>query len=190
MGLWANGLAWAVSIFMGLQSGIFYACASWLGVLIGARGVSLRDVGADLTVFYLTQFMAALITPVLVTKTRRQDILAAFVVAANGALIVGIFYGPPATIFAFCAMLGFAMGAMFAVALTFAVIRARTADGAARLSSMALCVGYLIASLGPLVLGLVNHGPNARLASAAWLLLLIIFTIVSSALAGRQRFVD
>ncbi len=49
---------------------------------------------------------------------------------------------------------------MFSVALTFQVLRAHTTDNAARLASMAQCVGYLIASLGPLVLGFVYGRPT------------------------------
>jgi CP family cyanate transporter-like MFS transporter len=190
MGFWRNGLAWAVSIYMGLQSGIFYAIALWLGALIAARGLRLHQVADDLTVFYFTQFLAALITPIVLTKIRHQHVMAVLVTLSNGVLIVAILYGPLSLSFAFCALLGFTMGAMFGIALTFAVIRARTTDSAARLSSMALCVGYLIASLGPLVLGLVNHSANARLASAVWLCTLVAFTMVAGAFAGRQRFVD
>jgi CP family cyanate transporter-like MFS transporter len=190
MGFWRNGLAWAISAYMGLQSAIFYGIALWLGALIATRGLGLHDVAADLTVFYFTQFLAALLTPIALLKTRRQDVMAVLVVAANGALIVAILYGPLSLAFAFCALLGFTMGAMFGVALTFPVIRARTTDSAARLSSMALCIGYIIASLGPLVLGLVNRTADARLASTIWLIFLIVITMIVGSIAGRQRFVD
>ena len=190
MGFWRNGLAWAVSTYMGLQSGIFYAIALWLGALIAARGLRLHQVADDLTVFYFTQFLAALITPIVLTKIRQQSVMAVLVTLSNGVLILAILYGPLSLTFAFCGLLGFSMGAMFGIALTFAVIRARTTDSAARLSSMALCVGYLIASLGPLVLGLVNNLANARLASAIWLCSLVAFTMVAGAFAGQQRFVD
>jgi CP family cyanate transporter-like MFS transporter len=105
-------------------------------------------------------------------------------------MIVCILYGPPAWIMTFCGLLGVGMGAMFGIALTFQVIRARTTDNAARLSSMAQCVGYLIASVGPLVLGLVNHTADARLASTAWLLVLAALTMTAGLFAGRPRFVD
>jgi CP family cyanate transporter-like MFS transporter len=190
MGLWRNGLAWAVSSYMGLQSALFYALALWLGALLTARGLGLGQVALDLTAFYFTQFLAALVAPVLLTRAGRQDIVAVVLVAAAGAMIVAVLYGPVATIFAFCALLGFALGAVFAVALTFQVIRARTAENAARLSSMAQCVGYLIASLGPLVLGLVNRMPDARLASTAWLIVLVAVTMIAGSVAGRPRFVD
>jgi CP family cyanate transporter-like MFS transporter len=190
MGLWRNGLAWAVSGFMGLQSALFYSLALWMGALIAARGVPLPNVAADLTAFYFTQFLAALATPVLLTRARRQDLVAVLLVGTVAATIVAILYGPLSTIVVFCAVLGFALGAVFAVALTFQVIRAHSTEGAARLSSMAQCVGYIIASLGPLVLGLVNRTPDSRLASAAWLIALAIATMIAGSLAGRPRFVD
>lgn len=188
--LWRVPLAWAVACYMGLQSAMFYSIALWLGVLIAARGLSLRDVAADFSVFYFTQFISALLTPILLTKARRQDIMAVLSAAVVGAIVVTILYAPVGTIFSFCALLGLASGALFGIALTFQVLRARTHDTAARLASMAQCVGYLIASVGPLVLGLVNRGSDARLASALWLMTIAVATMIAGAVAGQPRFVD
>jgi MFS transporter, CP family, cyanate transporter len=190
MGFWRNGLAWAVSSFMGLQSGIFYAVALWLGPLMVARGIPLHQVATALTLFYFTQFLSALLTPVLLTKVRRQDIMAAVIVGINGILIAAVLYAPVSLSAVFCALFGFTIGAMFATALTFQVLRARTADSAARLSSMALFVGYTIASFGPLVMGLLNKLSDARLASTSWILVLSAVTCVAAAIAGRPRYVD
>ena len=190
MGLWGNGLAWAVSAYMGLQSALFYAMANWLGALIMARGVSLRDLATDLTAFYFVQFLTALVTPVILTKAPRQDIMAIIIAGTAGVVIAAILYGPQNAILPLCALLGLTMGAMFAVGLTFQVLRARSTDNVARLSSMALCVGYLIASFGPLVLGLVNRSADARLLSTIWLCTIAVFTMIAGAFAGRPRFVD
>jgi MFS transporter, CP family, cyanate transporter len=190
MGLWRIPLAWAVATYMGLQSATFYAVALWLGSLLVARGFSLPAVAADLTVFYFVQFLAALVAPVILTKARRQDIIAMFFAGSTGALIIAVLYGPPATTFAFCAALGIGMGGLFGVALTFQVLRARSTDNVARLSSMSLFIGYCIASAGPLVLGLVNHTADARLASALWLTAIAVLTMIAGAFAGRPRFVD
>jgi CP family cyanate transporter-like MFS transporter len=190
MNLWRKPLAWAVSSFMGLQSGVFYAIALWFGALVASRGIPLPEVAADLGLFYFTQFLAALVTPIVLTKTPRQDILAAVVTASNGVFIVTILYGPLPFVHAACGLLGISIGAMFAVALTFPVIRARTADSAARLASMALCVGYIIASIAPLVLGLLNRGGDARLPSTIWLLFLVLLTVIAGSFAGRRRFID
>lgn len=189
-GLWRNGLAWSVSAYMGLQSASFYAISLWMGTLIGARAQSLPAVATDLMLFFFTQLLAAFVMPVLLTRSTRQDLLAAAIALWNGIMVVGILYGPPAEILTCCGLLGAGMGAMFGIALTFQVIRARTTDNAARLSSMAQCVGYLIASVGPLVLGLVNHSADARLASTIWLIVLAGATLIAGLFAGRQRYVD
>ena len=183
-------VAWAVSIYMGLQSALFYSVALWLAVLMSARGMTLPDVAGSLTIFYFTQFLSALATPVVLTKSSRQDVVAVALVACVGVIIVAILYGPLAWAYVFCGLLGVAMGGVFAVALTFQVIRARTHEAAARLSSMAQAFGYIIASVGPLVLGFVNKWPDARLASTIWLLVITAITMVAGAIAGRPRFVD
>jgi CP family cyanate transporter-like MFS transporter len=189
-GLWRNGTAWAVTAFMGLQSALFYAFAQWAGALLTGRGIALPAIAADLQVFYLTQFAGALTLPIVLTKSRRQDLVAAAIVGVTAVSIAGILYGPPPAIFVLCGIMGLGIGGEFAAALTFQVIRARTAENAARLSSMAQCAGYIIASGGPLVLGLVSRWPNARFASLLWLMLLAAMTITAAVLAGRPRFVD
>jgi CP family cyanate transporter-like MFS transporter len=70
------------------------------------------------------------------------------------------------------------------------VIRARTPDSAAQLAAMAQSVGYVIASIGPFVLGLVSKWPDPRFASAVWLAALALATVIAGLAAGRPRFVD
>ena len=190
MGLWSNPVAWAVTVYMGLQSALFYAMAQWLPVLLVGRGESLTDVAPDLQIYYFTQFLASVFAPVVLTKIKRQDLMAAAIVGVVGVSLVAMLYGPRAGIFAWSTVLGTAMGCVFAVALTLQVIRARSTENAARLASMAQAAGYIIASIGPLVLGLVSHWPDSRLASMAWFLILVVVTMIAGMLAGRPRFVD
>lgn len=183
-------LAWAVSTYMGLQSALFYSIALWMGVLLTARGMNLREVAASLSIYYLTQFLAALAMPILLTKSKRQDLIAAGLVAFVAITIGLVLYGPLSLTYVLCGILGALMGCVFAVALTFQVIRARTHETAARLSSMAQAFGYIIASVGPFVLGLVSKWPEARLASLIWLLFISAITMTAGMLAGRPKFVD
>ncbi len=189
-GLWKSPVAWAVTGYMGLQSALFYAIALWIGALILARGVALPEVAAALTTFYITQSVSSLLAPIVLTKSNRQDIIAVALVACVGISIVAILYGPLSLLYVFCGIMGVFLGGVFSVALTFQVIRARTPDSAAKLSSMAQFVGYCIASGGPMVLGLVSKWPDARLASTIWLLILAAATATSGWFAGQPRFVD
>jgi CP family cyanate transporter-like MFS transporter len=130
------------------------------------------------------------LAPIVLTKSSRQDIVAVALVSSCGLMLVAILYGPLALTYVSCGILGVFLGGVFAVALTFQVIRARTPDSAAKLSSMAQFVGYVIASVGPLMLGLVSKWPDARLASTIWLLMLAGATATAGWLAGKPRFVD
>jgi CP family cyanate transporter-like MFS transporter len=189
-GLYRNRLAWAVTGYMGLQSAIFYSTALWIGALMSARGMTLPEVAQALTLYYFWQFVSALVLPIALTKSSRQDLVAAACVVFAGAMVVCVLYGPLAYVNVSAGLMGLAMGAVFAVALTFQVIRARTSEVAARLSSMAQFVGYVLAAVGPLVLGLVSKSPDARLASTSWLIFLVIACAVCGWFAGKPRFVE
>lgn len=189
-GLWKSPVAWAVTGYMGLQSALFYAVALWLASLIAARGMALHEVAIALTVFYVTQSASSFLAPIVLTKSSRQDIVAVVLVSCVGIGLVAILYAPVGQVYLWSGILGVFFGGVFAVALTFQVIRARSAENAAKLSSMAQFVGYVIASIGPLVLGLVSKWPDARLASAAWMLILALGVAICGWLAGKPRFVD
>jgi CP family cyanate transporter-like MFS transporter len=189
-GLWKSKVAWAVTGYMGMQSALFYAVALWLGSLIAARGMALHEVAIALTAFYIMQAASSFLAPIVLTRSSRQDIVAVGLVACVGGCLVAILYAPLNEVYVWCGLLGVVFGGVFAVALTFQVIRARSAENAAKLSSMAQFVGYVIASIGPLVLGLVSKWPDARLASAVWMVTLACAIGACGVVAGKPRFVD
>ena len=187
---WRSPLAWAVALNMGLQATLFYSLASWLATLLIDRGIAVDAAALDLSFFYLPQIASALFAPVLLARTRHQGVAAACAMAIAGISIVSALYGPVAWIPSWCAAIGTALGFVFAFALTFLVLRSRTAQTAATLSGMAQTVGYVMAASGPLVLGILRAAPDPRLASTLWMSALVLGAIVSGAVAGRQAFVD
>lgn len=187
---WRSPLAWAVALNMGLQATLFYSLASWLATLLIDRGVAADTAALDLSFFYLPQIASALVAPVVLARTRHQGLVAAAAMAVAGITIVAALYGPVAWIPFWCAIVGSALGFVFAFALTFLVLRSRTAQTAATLSGMAQTVGYIMAASGPLVLGLLRAAPDPRLASTLWMSALVLGAIVSGAISGRRAFVD
>lgn len=69
--------------------------------------------------------------------------------------LVGIVYSPDLAML-WAAILGFGSGASMMLGLTFIGLRTKNASDAAALSGMAQCVGYLMAAMGPLLLGKVH----------------------------------
>jgi CP family cyanate transporter-like MFS transporter len=188
--VWRSPLAWAIAGNMAMQSTLFYSLAAWLATLLIGRGVSAADAALDLSLFYLTQLLGAFGAPILLARSRRQGSLAASVAIVPGIAILAALYGPLAWIPASCLLLGLTLGALFAFALSFMVLRSREPHTAAALSGMAQTVGYLVATTGPLVLGFAHALPDPRPASALWMCALVLVAIVTAAIAGRPAFVD
>lgn len=188
--LWRNRLAWAVTAYMGFQSMMFYSLASWYAALLHARGLSVATTSLNLSILFVTQMVFALIIPIVLVRTSRQEILGVALPGVVAVGIVGALYGPFAWIPAWSAIIGLALGGVFGVALSFMVLRARRVESAARLSGMAQTVGYVFASLGPLGIGLLQTTPNPRLATTTWLVVLACLTMVFGAIAGQNAFVE
>jgi CP family cyanate transporter-like MFS transporter len=87
-------------------------------------------------------------------RTQRPLILAvaaSYVVGLGGLLI-----SPGDGTLMWVAAFGLAQGGGFALALTLIVLRSPTPLVAARLGGVAQCLGYLLAALGPLLLGALH----------------------------------
>ena len=78
--------------------------------------------------------------------------LAAFYLIGLGGLLIAPSSGTLLWVGAF----GLAQGGGFALALTLIVLRSPTPLVAARLGGVAQCLGYLLAALGPLVIGALH----------------------------------
>ncbi len=77
-------------------------------------------------------------------------------VAAAVIALIGILFAPPSTVLVWAVLQGFGQGGLIAVAMTLIVLRSPDAHVAAHLSGMAQGVGYVLAAIGPLLVGLIR----------------------------------
>jgi CP family cyanate transporter-like MFS transporter len=149
-------LAWQVTLFMGVQSLMFYGLLSWIPSLLQDHGISKGAAGAYLSLFTLLGIPVCLIVPVIATRLRDQrPLIAAAIVLLIGGLL-GLILSPATATFAWVVLLGAAQSANLALVFLFFGLRTRDSAGAADLSSMAQTVGYMLAAFGPLLLGVLH----------------------------------
>lgn len=188
-GLWRDGLAWQIALFMGLQSLNYYALAAWLPSIFDDHGMSAGRAGWMLSFSSICGIVAALGGPILAGRSRRQGWLTVVTCVLCAAGFIGLIVAPVGGAYLWVALLGLGQGIAISVALTMIVLRAPDARHAAQLSSMAQSSGYLLASVGPFALG-VLHG-----ATGGWTLPLVVLAVllapqtVFGLLAGRDRLV-
>jgi CP family cyanate transporter-like MFS transporter len=150
---WGSGVAWRATLYMGSQSLLYYAALTWLSPLYLAAGWSAGRAGLLLGLFSLTQILSALAVPALADRGGDHRPWLALCVGTVTAMLAALGLAPEAAPWLWAALLGLGVGGMFALALTLLVKLAPTPAAAARLSGMALLVGYLLAATGPVLAG-------------------------------------
>lgn len=175
--VWRSGLAWHVTLFMGIQSMLAYVVFGWLPTLCQDRGMDDATSGYVLGVGALLQAVGALSVPALERRMRDQRPLVIASVVLTMVGFAGVTWAPLGSIWAWTVVLGFGQGLGFAVALSFIGLRAHDADVAAQLSGMSQGVGYVIAALGPLAVGALYD------ATSGWTVPTIAMLLVSAVLA-------
>jgi len=188
-GLWSDRLAWQVTLFMGLQSALAYLVFGWLAPILRDRGLSAVDAGLVLSVSVVAQAAASLVAPALATRGPSQSFANVFCVALCLVGLMGCMYAPLGGVWVWAVVLGLAQGALIAVALTVIVLRAPDPHVAAHLSGMAQSVGYLLASAGPLVAGLLHGWTGGWGTVAAFALAIGAAAALFGYGAGRARHV-
>lgn len=182
-------LAWQVTLFMGLQSSLAYSVFGWLPTILHDRGLNAVNAGLALSVSILVQLASAIGAPWIGGRCRDQRGVITVVMALTLVGLLGCLYAPLTGVWFWAVVLGLGQGGTFSMALTLIAMRAADSDTAADLSGMAQGVGYTLAAMGPLLVGLLHE------AAGDWHTVGILFVgIAAVALtaglgAGRDRLV-
>ncbi len=158
-GSWAllrQPLARQVTAYLGLQSVQFYSVAAWLPTLLADSGVPVAEGGLLLGLANVVGAAGALLAPAQAGRMRSQRPLLMAVGVAYLVGLGGLLLSPAEGTLVWVGAFGLAQGSGFALALTLVVLRSPTPLVAARLGGVAQCLGYLLAALGPLVLGALH----------------------------------
>jgi MFS transporter, CP family, cyanate transporter len=178
-------LAWQVMSFMGLQSLLYYAALSWLPTIFQDRGTSAVTAGNLLALMAAGNLIAALIVPGLAHRAPDQRALVAPSMTAMGVGLAGSLWAPLGGDWFWVLVLGMGQGACLALAIFFMVARAPDPGVAASLSAFAQSAGYLVASAGPLELGLLHSATGSWNIPVALLLVLCGAGLVVGIFAAR-----
>ena len=186
-----HALAWQVTAFMGLQSLLYYAALSWLPTMFRDRGASAVTAGNLLALMGLGNLATSLLVPVLAQRLAQRSLgqrrLVIPSLLGTGAGLAGSVWAPLGSATAWVLLLGVSQGASLALAIYFTMARAPDPAAAASLSGLAQSVGYLVASTGPLALGLLHSATGGWDWPFALLLVITAAELISGLLAGRHK---
>lgn len=188
--IWSSAIAWQVTLFMGLQSMVFFSFSTWLPEILHGKGLSITAAGWIVTLMLFCGLPANFLIPVLADRLPNQKGIALGIGLFCFTGIIGLLSGGNSLILIISSILiGIALGAAISHALILISLRAASASQAAELSGMAQSVGYILAAIGPFILGYLYD------VYMSWTFPLILLAIVSVLFtiagigAGRNQFV-
>jgi CP family cyanate transporter-like MFS transporter len=186
--LLGDRLAWQVTLYMGLQSFVFYAALAWLATILRDDGYAPGAAGALLAMFALGGIPAALLVPMLAQRMHDQRTLAVAVTALEALALLGLLVAPDVAL-VWVALFALGQGGAIGLALTLMVLRAPDAKVAAELSGMAQGFGYALAAFGPFAIGALNDWSGSWDVALTALIVVTVPLIVVGVEAGRARTV-
>jgi CP family cyanate transporter-like MFS transporter len=182
-----HALAWQVTAFMGIQSLLYYAVLSWLPTMLRDRGASAGTAGDLLALMGVGNLAVSLFVAAIAQRMRAQYALVVPTVAAMALGLAGVVYLPLGSAALWVLILGAGQNAALSLAIFFTMARAPHAVAAASLSALAQAVGYLLASAGPLEVGLLHSATGSWQLPLAVLFALNAILLVAGLLAARPR---
>lgn len=187
--LWRSPLAWQVTLFMGLQSLIFYVTITWVPTVLIDEGMSSTAAGLMLSLNQFVSIFASLVMPVLATRLHGQRLLVVVASVSSLAAIAGLWLTGSYLAALWMVLLGLGAGACISLALVFLILRAPDAHISAELSGMAQSIGYLLAAVGPILFGLLYDWTHSWTIPLLLLIVIALVMLVVGLGAGRDAVI-
>jgi len=181
-------LAWALLVFLGAQSFVFFTFIAWLPAVLQSHGYSAQAAGLYLSLSQLICIPAGFVFPQIVFRARRRTPFVLVMVGATAGGLLGLLLAPTASPALWALLVGFGATA-FPIGLTLVVLGSGSRAATDSLSSFAQSGGYLLAATGPLLAGLIHDASGDWEGAVVMLLVAVVPLGVSGAIAARSRSV-
>lgn len=184
--VWKSKFAWAITLYMGLQSLIPYSLFAWLPQILETKGFNANQAGWYMSIFQLAMLPINFVIPIITSKMQKQS----FLTLTAGLLLVvgllGMLLLNNNWIIAFLILIGLGTGATYSLAMMFFVLKTVSVKKSSDLSGMAQSIGYLLAASGPLLLGIISQQSGSWNFSIILLILVGILVSIFGFISGKD----
>lgn len=189
--IWKSKLAWWVTLFMGTQSLLFYCLVTWLPSIALSKGLSAEVSGYITLFFQLIGLPATLVMPILADKFKSQKVIAT---VSSTLYLLGMILMLKANslpiIFLSTVFLGLGMGGSISLSISFISLRTPNSKKTAELSGMSQSAGYLLAAVGPTMIGFIFDQTNSWTIPITIFIVSIVLLIMLGLKAGANKVTE
>ncbi|MCT2225476.1 MFS transporter [Microbacterium paraoxydans] len=188
--LWRLPLAWALALVFGTSSTMAYVAFAWLPtILVDLGGVTPATAGFLLSLFALVGLPCSMLVPVLVVRFQATRPLFFVAVVAGLVGLGGLLLFPTVALPLWVAIFGLT-AIMFPLSLVLLSIRARTPESAVALSGFVQSIGYAIAAVFPLLVGLLHDTSGGWQVPLLVVAGVLVVSVPAGIIAGRRRTIE
>lgn len=173
--LLSNKRAWLLTCFFAMMASMFYSVTAWLAPMVEELGYDKQTAGMVLSLFTLVQIPVSLFLPILVSRFQRRVLwlVGCSVMELIGLILLQLHVSP----WFVCIFLGIGAGGLFPMALMLPIDETSTSEEASALSAMNQSGGYILASFGPFLVGLI-HDRTGNFSAALLVLTAVVVAMM------------
>ncbi|MGK5737447.1 MFS transporter [Micromonospora sp. URMC 103] len=182
-------LGWAMAIYFGTQSLSAYAIMGWLAQLFRDAGYRPEQAGLLLAGVTALGVPIALLMPTFAARLRSLRPLMLTLSAAMALAYLGMVLAPHGGALLWVVLLAIGQSA-FPLALAVIGMRARTTEGTVALSAFTQSTGYLIAAVGPLLVGILYQATGGWNVPIGFLAVALAAQTMAGMVIARPRHIE
>ena len=156
-----------ISVFMGTQSLAFYSLVNFMPSVLQAKGLTALAAGNYMSLFQISSLLGVLAVSAWFGRSGNRPLFSVIISLLMCAGVAGIWLAPAAWAWFWVILAGIGGSATFSMVLMLFALRTDNSSEAAALSGMAQAVGYSIAILGPLGMGMLYDATGSWTAAMA-----------------------
>ena len=182
-------LGWAMAVFFGLQSLQAYSIFGWFAQVYRDAGFSPSTAGVLLGVITAMSIPLSFVIPSLAARLQNQTWLILALGVCYPIGYVGLILAPAGGAWLWAILVG-AGASIFPLVLTLIGLRACTGEGTAALSGFTQSVGYLMAAVGPLGIGVLYDATGGWTVPLSVLCVIVLAQIAAGLLVARPAYIE
>ncbi|MFD4958052.1 CynX/NimT family MFS transporter [Microbacterium sp. NPDC058389] len=188
--MWRVPLAWALLVTFAASATMAYTSFAWLPkMLVDVAGVTPAAAGGLLSLFGFMGLPASLAVPLLVARWNATRLLIGVAIACGFIGLAGLLFVPTVATWLWVALFGLAP-LLFPLVLVLLGLRTRTHEGAVALSGFVQSIGYGIAALFPLGIGLLHDATDSWTGPLIVLAIVVAAVIPAGTVVARPHTVE
>ncbi|MGE8498022.1 MAG: cyanate transporter [Pseudomonas sp.] len=178
-----NRRAWLLALYFGFSNCGYMTVVAWLPDYYQFLGWSRADSGALLALMTVFQVLAALSMPAIAQRGRERRVLLSVSLIMQVVGFAGLLWYPQAAPLLWVALIGFGLGACFALCLILTLDHLPDPRAAGQLAAFVQGIGFLINAVAPSASGWLREQTGGF--HATWVLMLLCILMM---LAVTWRF--